>query len=147
VAIHGFLRGEGPDGVGRLFDDVLAFDDSTLERRHDFIQWLFPLREPSGAVSGSPVLSASDVQALREDPLVVSNLRMAAARMAEFYARSAHWLRPADHNHLRITRIVRSLRLLVDDDDADAFMQLILELVRASGAAINPTALRYWGQA
>ena len=147
MVIHDFLRGEGRDGAGRLLGEVLAFDDVTLERRHDFIQWLFPLRETSGAVPGSPVLSASDIQALREDPVVVSNVRRAAARMAEFYARSAHWLRQADHNHLRITRIIRSLRLLVGEEDADAFKRLILDLVRASGAQINPTTLRYWEQA
>ena len=147
MVIQEFLRGEEPDGAGRFFDDVLAFEDATLERRHDFIQWLFPLREPSAAVSRSPVLSASDVQTLREDSLVVSNLRRAAARMAEFYARSAQWLRPADHNHLRITRIVRSLRLLVGDEDADRFKQLMLDRVRASGAQINPMTLRYWEQA
>lgn len=147
MVIHDFLRGEGQDGAGRVLGDVLAFDDATLERLHDFIQWLFPLREPSAAVPGSPVLSATDVPTVRQDRVVASNLRRAAARMAEFYARSAHWLRPTDHNHLRITRIIRSLRLLVGDEDADAFKRLILDLARTSGAAVNPTTLRYWEQA
>ena len=93
------------------------------------------------------MLSTSDVQTLREDAVVVSNMRRAAARMAEFYARSEHWLRPSDHNHLRITRIVRSLRLLVGAEDADAFKRLILDLARASGTPINATTLRYWEQA
>ena len=52
-----FLEGEGPDDRGRSLFDVLAFDDAALERNHDFIQWLFPLPEPSSAVPDAPVLT------------------------------------------------------------------------------------------
>ena len=35
--------------------------------------------------------------------------------MLVFYRDTRHWRAPVDHNHLRITRIIRSLRLLVSD--------------------------------
>ena len=44
-----FLVQDGRDGAGRTFAQVLAFGDAELERRHDFVQWLFPLGEPSAA--------------------------------------------------------------------------------------------------
>ena len=83
-AITAFLESDGSDVAGHTVADVLAFDDDHLERRHDFIQWLFPLPEPSVAVPGSPVLEPEDVEALRGDERAHASLRRGAARMAEF---------------------------------------------------------------
>ena len=146
-AVVGFLRGEGVDRAGRTVGDVLAFDDAQLEARHDFIQWLFPLAEPSGAVPGSPVLSEADVAAIRASAAAQANLRAGAERMLAFYRASEAWLRSYDHNHLRITRIIRSLRLLAGDTEADGFRAAILDLARTHGASINATTLRYWDAA
>ena len=48
--VTAFLEGEGVDARGRSIFDVLGMDNVALERTHDFIQWLFPLPEPSAAV-------------------------------------------------------------------------------------------------
>jgi hypothetical protein len=146
-AIVEFLEGRGVDGAGRDLSDVLALGLAELEGRHDFIQWLFPLTEPSAAVSGSPVLSAKDVNALRASPVVQANLVAAARRMGSFYEHTDHWLRAGDHNHLRITRIIKSLRLLVGDGEADRFRQQILAMVAAQGAPVSAVSLRYWMEA
>ncbi|MEO6340585.1 MAG: opioid growth factor receptor-related protein [Caulobacteraceae bacterium] len=140
-----FLTGDGRDHAGRSFEDVLAFDDAALERRHDFIQWLFPLPEPSLAVPSAPVLTPDDLAALKASPKAQARLRQAAERMAAFYAGGLHWRTRHDHNHLRITRIIRSLRLILGDGPADAFKQQVLDLAR--GAPIDAAARRYWDQA
>lgn len=140
-----FLGGDGADGAGRRFDDVLAFSDEALEARHDFIQWLFPLDEPSRAVPGSPVLNAEATDALRRSPLARDRQRRAASRMLDFYAATRGWRRTFDHNHLRITRIIRSLRAICGDAEADRFKAEILRLAR--DAAIDPTSRRFWEQA
>ena len=137
-----FLTDEGRDAAGRTLEDVLAFDDAELEARHDFIQWLFPLPEPSLAVPGSPVLSDEDERVLKADLRAQANLRSAAARMGVFYARTDHWLRSHDHNHLRITRIIRSLRRLAGDEAADGFRAAVL--ARAEGGAVNTRSLAFW---
>ena len=142
-----FLEGVGRDGAGRLLDEVLAFSDDALERRHDFIQWLFPLPEPSAAVPGSPVLTSEDIDAVQASPGVQENLARAARRMLSFYEATTWWRRPSDHNHLRITRIIRSLRLLAGDQAAEGFRSRILDLVETSGAPVNATSLRYWREA
>jgi hypothetical protein len=108
-----FLAGTGQDDAGRTIAQVLAFDGSDLEMHHDYIQWLFPLNEPSRAVSGSPVLTTGDIGRIRNDTLAATNLRAAATRMGAFYDSTSHWLGAFDHNHLRITRIIKSLRLLL----------------------------------
>jgi len=140
-----FLSGEGADGAGRTLAEVLTLDDAQLERRHDFIQWLFPLTEPSGAVPGSPVLTPEDIVAIRADPRAQAALAAGARRMGEFYARTDAWLAAHDHNHLRITRILRSLRLLAGDAAAEGFRHDILQ--RAAGAPINARTLEFWVEA
>ena len=40
-----------------------------------------------------------------------------------------HQIGQYDHNHLRITRVIKSLRLLVSDEVADQFGSAILDFV------------------
>lgn len=147
VGLPEFLSGVGPDARGRLFEDVLAFSDRELESKHDFIQWLFPLDTPSAAVPGSPVLSPSDIASIRVSEPCQGNLRRSAERLARFYAENDHWLVPYDHNHLRITRIILSLKLLVGRPEAEQFMKLILARAREAESHVSERSQRYWREA
>jgi hypothetical protein len=89
----------------RSIGNVLAFDDHQLEHIHDFIQWLFPLPEPSRAQPQSPTLTSAEIAAIRQSSAAQENLKRAAQMMTDSYQRHDHWLRRADHNHLRIIRI------------------------------------------
>jgi hypothetical protein len=42
-----FYRGAGSDSEGRSLADLWNLSDDEMEDIHDFIQWMFPLREPS----------------------------------------------------------------------------------------------------
>lgn len=58
-------------------------------------------------------------------------------------------LRPAtglcsDHNHLRITRIIKSLRLLAGDAEANALKTKILDIVGFSGSSISARSMGSW---
>lgn len=143
-AIAAFLEGEGPDARGRTLFDVLAMNDAALERNHDFIQWLFPLREPSRAVPDAPVLTDAEVEAIRESSMAQCALAAATDRMDAFYRATHDWLMPNDHNHLRITRIILSLRLLVGDEQADGFRAAILSRVEATRAPVSARSRGYW---
>ena len=125
---------------------MLAFDDDRLERTHDYIQWLFPLPERSGAQPDAPVLTPEDVDLLRASVAAQAVLAAATDRMAAFYRDTRHWLAASDHNHLRITRIIRSLRLLRGDPYADAFRRFVLARAEAAEAPINGLSLRYWSE-
>ncbi|MFY9290537.1 MAG: opioid growth factor receptor-related protein [Methylorubrum rhodinum] len=145
--VHAFLAGHGRDGAGRLLADVLTFDDARIEGVHDFIQWCFPLREASRAVPGAPVLTPTEAEAIRIDPAAIDGLRGATARMARFYEATDGWLRPYDHNHLRITRILTALRDLIGQDAAQEFFELVMKRVQAAGSPVNPDSLTYWKRA
>lgn len=142
-----FLGGEGADGAGRTLDEVLSLDDAALERHHDFIQWLFPLTERSAANPDAPILTAADVDAIRTSPALQAAIERALIRMTAFYGRTDHWLTGCNHNHLRITRIIRSVGLLLGPEPAERFFDQICE--RESGAAhpVSPRSRRYWQDA
>lgn len=142
-----FLEGEGTDARGRSLFQVLAMNDVAIEHTHDFIQWLFPLPEPSAAAPDAPVLTPGEVQAIRVSELAPLALAAATDRMASFYGSTHDWLMPNDHNHRRITRIIRSLRLLAGDAEADAFRAFIMARVEATRAPISARSLGYWATA
>jgi hypothetical protein len=121
--------------------------DDALEVVHDYIQWLFPLPTRSMAQPDAPVLDAAEIDAIRADPRSVARLEQAAARMLRFYEATGHWLTPHDHNHLRITRILECLRLLVGPDAAQAFHAAILARNEAAGSPVNGMSLAYWRRA
>lgn len=47
-----FLKGSGTDVHGRTHQDILNFSDEQLETVHNYIQWIFPIREMSENVMG-----------------------------------------------------------------------------------------------
>jgi hypothetical protein len=145
--LHAYLVGVERDSGGRLARDVLLLPDEPLEQIHDYIQWLFPLPSRSAAQPDAPVLTEAEIDAIRTDPRAVETLKQAAQRMLEFYSRTRWWLTGQDHNHLRITRIIRSLRLLVGLDAAHRFYQAILTLHEAAGAPVNARSLQFWAEA
>ena len=146
-SIVSFLTGEGRDHRGRSLADVLGFDDSELERRHDYIQWLFPLPEASRFNLDAPILTPDSLAELRASPAAKGNVRRARDRMLAFYRNNDHWLTAFDHNHLRITRIIRCLALIVGKAEAQAFHHEILTLVSAAGNPVNAESLGYWREA
>ncbi|HEY7765202.1 MAG TPA: opioid growth factor receptor-related protein [Aestuariivirgaceae bacterium] len=146
-AITLFLEGRGTDHRGRIFADVIALEDEQLESIHDYIQWLFPLPEASAFNPLAPVLSSSDIEALRLAPIAKQNLERAGTRMLLFYKRTTHWLTAMDHNHLRITRIIRCLALILGPAPAQRFHREILALVERAGGPVASQAMDYWRSA
>ena len=125
---------------------MLAFDDGRIEHVHDFVQWLFPLREPSRAVPDSPVLTDAEAIAIRADQSALDGFGAGLARMARFYSSTDGWLTAFDHNHLRITRIVSATRELLGRDAASNFLAGVMARTDA-GSPVNAESLRRWAMA
>ena len=142
--VLGFLNGTAADIHGRTFDDVMAFSDEQIERTHNFIQWLFPLIEPSLSVPGSPYLSDAEITAIKDSSAAVANLNIAAYWFLDFLARNQHWIKPYDHNHLRITRAIKSLRLLSGNEAADRFKAAVIGLAGDGIELVNGRARQFW---
>ena len=156
-----FYAGGGTDAAGRSLGEILAWPDARLEAVHDYIQWLFPLPEPSGFNARAPLLTRADAAAFAADPVLRDRLDQAFARMLAFYgfrhteagvaadpageARLLAWATPGNHNLLRITRILRALTLLGLGDRAQAFLGALMRLCEGPcGARIGTTSPRFW---
>ncbi len=165
-----FYRGKirHPCGVG--IETIWGWDDRRLEDEHTYIQWLFPLREPSRAVPGSPTIADDEVEEFRRDPALRERMLRSLRLMLGFYgflgrpaaapgggatigpgsdfdAKSRNWLTPGNHNHLRITRILKSLVLLGLRSEAIEWFTALQRVYRENTAAIGATTYEYWRNA
>jgi hypothetical protein len=64
-----------PRQFHRAFGGRDAFAYAQLERRHDYIQWLFPSPERSAFNAESTPLGRAEARAMRQDPAVMARLR------------------------------------------------------------------------
>lgn len=139
-----FVEGSGTDSQGRRLSDVWQFDDDAIDLTHDFIQWMFPLREASGSNFTAPTLLASDIEAIQSSVQCRQNLEKSSTWVLAFFERTEEIFQYTNHNHLRVTRIIKSLRLLHSDQLADQFKQAVLAMIQAKGARINPITVAFW---
>lgn len=154
-----FFNGDAPDDRGRFLIDILGWPDDRLESVHNFIQWLFPLPEPSPVNPTAPLLDAATIAEFRARPELQDRLRASFLRMLHFYGlefrggvvtraanfpeRSQNWLRPGNHNHLRITRILRCLRLSGLEQESAAFF-VCLRAIYEELPGISAETFRFW---
>ncbi len=155
-----FYAGSAPDDRGRYVYDIQGWSDERLESVHDYIQWLFPLRERSAFNPQAPVLDDAAIAEFRARPELRQNLRTSFLRILRFYGfeekregieqgsdfatRSSNWLSPSNHNHLRITRILTSIRLLGLEAEAQAFYTCLARVYRRQKGSITPETFAYW---
>jgi hypothetical protein len=159
--------GGDTDDEGRTLDEIVGWDDARLEMVHDYIQWLFPLPERSGANPSAPVLDAESIAAIRGDPRMQGRLRAGFERMVAFYgfalerdalaegprfaSSSRNWLHAGNHNHLRLTRMLRSLRVLGLEREAmmlwDALRALYARESAAGRRTIAAETFAFWKRA
>jgi hypothetical protein len=66
---------------------------------------------------------------------------------ADFAEKSQRWNHRFNHNHLRITRVIRSLRLFGLDDEARRVHDAFATFAGSDASRIAPTAPAYWRDA
>ena len=158
----------GVDGNGRTLREILAWSDTTLEDVHDYIQWVFPTRQPSPVNPSAPLVTADTIRAFAADADLRRALLDALTRMLTFYGlrrearddgtvqveieeakfadRAGRWLRPNNHNHLRLTRIMQSLAALGLAQDAKALQRCLIHDIGEGPTAdrVSADTLRFW---
>lgn len=163
-----FYRGE-PLPNGRRLVDIWDWNFDQLEDAHDYIQWMFPLDTPSEANPGAPFITEEASRAFEWDDVLRDRLQKSLAVMLRFYGlerlvlpddkvmiiravsfadRRGIWLWPNNHNHLRLTRIIRSLRLLGLKKDAQALAACLDDIARVEGRdIISDDTTQHWRRA
>lgn len=156
----GFYRDGAQDDAGRTLAQIVAWPDDRLESVHDFIQWMFPLPERSGANPAAPVLDRATIDAFHTTPAMRERLRQSFERMLRFYglqwkenvverapnfaARAQNWLWPMNHNHLRLTRILRSLRVLGLEAESAALFAALDAIYHEFSGRITERTHAFW---
>ena len=84
-ALLRFYRLEGPDMHGRTLPEIWAWDAARLEDVHDYIQWLFPLPEPSAFNPRAPILTPETIAAFLADAQLRERLLRSLKLMLDFY--------------------------------------------------------------
>tara|TARA_B100001939_G_C16454562_1_gene410374 strand:- start:19 stop:462 length:444 start_codon:yes stop_codon:yes gene_type:complete len=145
--IYNFLSEKEPDFSGRYITDIWNFNDFQIENIHNFIQILFPLNKPSKAVFHSYYLKKQkEIDEIKKSQTIQNNLIKSKEWYLNFLKRTNKWRNYTDHNHLRITRIIECLRLLVSDLEADSFYNSVLSILNFDNQ-INKKTLEIWSRA
>ncbi|KAF4628294.1 hypothetical protein G7Y89_g9860 [Cudoniella acicularis] len=159
-----FYEGTGTDRRGRSLSQILRWSAVNLERHHDYIQTVFPLPERSAIDWYAPVIDSEVFEAFRSRSGLKDNLTDAFKKILWFYgfelgtdaenkpivkkgsnyqANPKVWNHRFDHNHLRISRIIRSLRVLGLEDEAVAFYNAL----SANSTGSNSQSREFWRRA
>lgn len=147
-----FIKG-GPDKEGRTLNRIQNFTYFEMEAVHSFIQWAFPLHEKSLHSIDAPILAKSDIETLRSSEIAKEEILKNAKAFKEFLGlgekrdemRIAFWCRKGNHNLLRITRIIKSLRLFGLESEANKFYHEVL--AEAKRMCLSVTTIEYWNKA
>lgn len=226
-----FYDGEiqAKDAHGRTQEDMLAWSWDILERKHNYIQMLFPLPEGSPYNWEAPIIDREIMDAFRSRHDLQGRLRLSFEKMLDFYGfqvapqagkdettkeeseahndskkpasstvesstateakkdevaeikdnntgtddnkstspsnaspaqsgysivRAAHWRISFrnwavrfDHNHLRITRILRCLRILGLQTECEAFFKVLKDVFDDPSFNISERTMNYWTRA
>jgi hypothetical protein len=150
-----FYRDEIGNTNGNRRQEILGWSDGALEMDHDYIQWLFPSNEASNFNCDAPTLTQEEAAIFQADPELQEKVRESFVRILKFFefelSEDEHlvvkpkqevplWLRAFNHNMLRATRVIKSLRLLGLHREAAAFFKCLEGFkIRVSG-----NTFEYW---
>ncbi|KAI2615068.1 opioid growth factor receptor conserved region-domain-containing protein [Hypoxylon sp. NC1633] len=163
----------GKDHLGRSLNHIFGegYNIQYLEDTHDLVQLLFPLPEVSRAVPNAPALYEPSYLYMTRDHILREKMLMALDGYLAFYGlmlerrRGAHqvrlrsnglqgdrsvfyrWMKPDDHNHARITRIIRSLRIFGWQKEAHALYDGFTELNTRMHGGVQYRTLELWRHA
>lgn len=167
-----FYRGTGKDDVGRSISEVWQFDHALLESTHAYIQWLFPLATASKFNANAPLLDDETIALWNGDDKLKTRLEKSLRVMLPFYgldlapaagtivvikkaanyaSRKDNW-QDADagfinHNLLRLTRILESLRVLGLTRESLALYRCLEAIQKEDSAKIPAKTLSFWKRA
>ena len=151
LRLFNFLAGTDKDCYGETFSELLDYSNRELERCHDQVQWLFPLHEASRMSFNAPLVTKSVATQAANSVKVAANLKAGVERYRDFFGIgdfhdpfiATRWCQEGDHNLLRVTRIIRSLRLLGQGGLAQDFFQDAMDVA----GHLSATTRGFWKKA
>jgi hypothetical protein len=167
-AVIAFYAGERPDSEGRMIEEIWAWDYESLEYVHNYIQWIFPLKQQSSFNPDAPLVNDRVIEAFTTNELLRARLIKSLEQMLKFYGlqcierrdgnteitksdeyerRKRNWITSGNHNYLRLTRILISLDLLGAAEYSRALFKCLDQIYKEESAKIGSTTHSYWENA
>lgn len=148
-----FLSDEGKDFKGRTYTEMVNCSDEEMEQCHDQIQHMFPLHEESKFADTYPLINKKIIEVAKRKSIIMFNLLIATNRMEEFFGIGEFedkekwklWCKNRNHNLLRITRIIRCLRLFGLDGIAENFYSEVVVVGREMN--LEEKTFEFWEKA
>lgn len=154
-----FYLGEATDHAQRSIEDIWGLSAFSLEHTHDYIQWLFPIPEAGRFNGFAPLLSVDDRASFAASDMLRARHQQSLDVMLRFFGlarealvilplphlniREHIWLKRGGHNHLRISRIIRSLHLCQQPELARAVQHAVIEIGCQHGVVSEHT-IGHW---
>lgn len=145
---------------GVTLQEIWGWNDQTLENRHDFIQWLFPLKTKSQFNLTAATTDTDTIKAFQKNQNLSEKMLRSLDVMLTFYGfqrngdqitvdstfaqKSKNWLNQGNHNYLRISRILHSLRLHGLKGEATAFYRALEQVYKLHSDQIGQKTFRFW---
>lgn len=159
MKIVNFYYNGGRTHTGDTYDIIMQMSDDWWEWDHDYIQYLFPNEIPSQMNGSSPVLTAEEAKIFQANVELQEKVERAFFRFLDFLGmekvleeshvvikpspKADWWSMRFNHTMLRITRILKALRLTGLSEHSRAFHSgLMLFKDR-----FDPSTLKYWKDA
>lgn len=142
------------NGESLTIQEILDKDNSWWDGCHDFIQWIFPTITVSKYCLNAPVLTEEDAKYIHENH---RNLFFECVDRFVLFLDDIK-MREMNHNHLRITRVLESITLVLGEVSINLFITLLAEeklphefVYEEYSSIIRPVydkvTLNYWNNA
>lgn len=156
-----FYRGVRGNTNGHMLDDILSWSNDALEIEHDYVQWLFPSNVSSNFNCDAPVLTKEESLIFQSDPELRLKLQKSLFRFIDFLDFKPNWddevlifvqkhsdkipwwLNSFNHNMLRVTRVLKSLRL----NGLTEYANILFDTLSFYRKKVSANTWDYWEEA
>lgn len=132
------------DFEGRTYVDYTKMSYDEMESSHNWVQWAFPLMEPSSFQPDIPVLTEFEKRAFMRSEDLVNRHHALVSCYVLFLNGTTHWREPNDHNHLRITRVLKSLCLVGNRPFALKMLQWLTVMANDGEIRVTEKSFKFW---
>ena len=139
-----FYRNQIPTPEGLMFSDFCQYGYEQFEADHAWIQWILPTKDRSAFNINSPLLTDEDISTFKSDSVLIGNYIYSIYRVVDFFGMTVFkneviwqmpgnhknpkwWLDHFNHNFLRMTRLLESLKYMGYDEFALSILGLLEE--------------------
>ena len=156
-----FFRNENAPDIPYRHEEVVCFSNNDLEWHHNFIQWIYPTLQPSGACQNAPTIDEHFAEQLCADKCALKNFCKSCQRYLNYMnfdcdgnshiidsTRNELFYELPYHNYLRFTRMLDSLNQTGHELCSKAVYEKMFEVMNRNRNAWQlyqrPDSIEYW---